>query len=58
MSSQLPSKYEHITSKDNPNKNIAFKEQPKTETKEKKKLSINEEIIEFRKLGNNLLSNT
>ena len=58
MSSQLPSKYEHITTKDNPNNDIAFKEQPGTETKEKKKLNINEEIIEFRKLGNNPLSNT
>ena len=58
MSSQLPSKYEHITTKDNPNNDIAFKEQPRTETKEKKKLNINEEIIEFRKLGNNPLSNT
>ena len=58
MSSQLPSKYEHITTKDNPNNDIAFKEQPGTETKEKKKLNINEEIIEFRKLGNNSLSNT
>ena len=57
MSSQLPSKYEHITTKDNPNNDIAFKEQPGTETKENKKLNINEEIIEFRKLGNNPLSN-
>ena len=58
MSAQLPSKYEHITTKDNPNNDIAFKEQPRTETKEKKKLNINEEIIEFRKLRNNPLSNT
>ena len=58
MSSQLPSKYEHITTKDNPNNNIAFKKQPRTKAKEKKKININEEIIKFRKLGNNPLSNT
>ena len=58
VSSQLPSKYEHITTKDNPNNNIAFKEQPRTKAKEKKKININEEIIKFRKLGNNPLSNT
>ena len=58
MSSQLPSKYKHITTKDNPSNIIAFKEQPRTETKEKKKLNINEEIIEFQKSSNNPLSNT
>ena len=58
MFSQLPSKYKHITSKDNPINNIVFKEQPRTETKEMKKLNINEEIIEFPKISNNPLSNT
>ena len=58
MSFQLPSKYEHITTKDNPSNNITFKEQPRTETKEKKKLNINEEIIEFQEISNNPLSNT
>ena len=46
-SSQLPSIDKHITTKDNPNNNIAFKEHSRTETKEKKNLNINEEIIEF-----------
>ena len=34
MSSQLPSKDKHITTKDNPNNNMAFKEHSRTETKE------------------------
>ena len=58
VSFQLPWKYEHITTKDNPSNNITFKEQPRTETKEKKKLNINEEIIEFQEISNNPLSNT
>ena len=55
----LPSKDKHITTKDNPNNNIAFKEYSRTKTKVKKNLNINEEIIEFREISKfNPLSNT
>ena len=55
MSSLLPTKVKHITIKDNPNNNIAFKGYSRTKTKEKKNLNINEEIIEFRDLANLIL---
>ena len=59
MSSQLPSKDKHITTKDNSDNNIAFKEHSRTETKEKKNLYINKEIPEFREICKfNPLSNT
>ena len=57
MSSQLPSNMNILQLQRIPIM-TAFKEQPRTEKKEKKKLNINEEIIEFQKLGNNHLSNT